>query len=352
LVLEGGGIPQLQVFIGLSIKEQWNSQSSITTLQVCQNIWKNAISKTSNQYPAETWEHSFHNKLNIQTFLYLSLFQESVKRKTKINGSTIGDHEFSGLIYLDPIDDKSSISNLLTTEDKSYRIILPSLLIWTLNFQFSLGLGDYLEPFCPINEDNFEHWIAQVHKAFCNLITRNGKEEKIKVSEFFKGALGRKDVLNQILTIKPNISIANAAEEFKNSNLKEVALSDTTEHLTNLTTTNLIVINAKRAKAGDIYTPQCWYQAKSSQHISNFKPPTEKIKVGKSDDKKGSIYAEYNKVFQKEKPNHLFVFVSNKPLEDYDKIKSEELPPHTIVICNQNFKEYFRAFATSHVFIK
>jgi hypothetical protein len=67
---------------------------------------------------------------------------------------------------------------------------------------------------------------------------------------------------------------------------------------------------------------------------------------------RSSAWAEHNKTRPSKK--YPLVIITNKPFEEYEDVKSgkKQLPPWTLLICAQNFKLFFRVFATSNIYVK
>ena len=119
-------------------------------------------------------------------------------------------------------------------------------------------------------------------------------------------------------------------------------------------------------------------QYKSSDSITQGIPPDPSSKgilklgnkkdIHKGPNKKKTIWAEFNKVTDKEHkkyysslgaPNFNLFVVSNKPLENYEEIKkavteknyANGLPIGVGVICHQNFQAYAGSFAHHGLFL-
>lgn len=393
LVEAGGQIPIMQKIIGLAMHDQ-DPHGQFNSLDGCRKIWENAVQRATYQYPQVLWIESFGSVENIKKILSWAVLETVVTRGTRLNGSSIADHEKQGLIFLvqalteeeklknmkdaisqwtknepimyfetwlqtlslESIKEHRKIDDMLDPHYK-YNVKLGSLLLFTVHKLFDLNLiPNELKPFCLIGEDAFESYVAAVHVAFCRLLTIDGKSRTISIREFFPGAIATGDTLNSMISIQPGISLRSASEWLSTTTLEKAELiaegCPGGKEVVDIIKSNYVVVNKKRDPAGDIYTPQISYQVKSSQDITFGKEPTEKISLFKNSGhgRKDSVLNEIKKLRKTTKG--LLAIISNKSLEEYNKLKKDPkpIPKGVVIICRENFRQYMRIFATPAVY--
>jgi len=163
---------------------------------------------------------------------------------------------------------------------------------------------------------------------------------------------------------------------------REIPVINCTSKTIDATKGGFLFMNVSKAPSNDaliVHPPEDveGIQFKSSEYISLGKQPTALLDLGKKNDQakkgKSTIWKEFKKVTNSKhmkfysklvtktgsKRHFTFVVISNKPLDNYDKIceavtkndKINGLPSGTIVICNQNFQSYAACFAHRGLFI-
>jgi len=235
-------------------------------------------------------------------------------------------------------------------------VTLAPILLHTVHDLFSLDMLDpILAPFVRLDENRFEHFIAAVHVAYCKAHTLDGKTKRVTVKAFYGGVLANSRTQALKLTIKPGMTLRSVAEPLSKYGVEAAHLiaegvTDKCE-VVDLTTSNFVVVNKLRDPAGDIYCPQVTYQAKSSQHVSFGRVPTETVKYsGKSHGRNDSVEDEVLKI-KKTRKDGLIVVVTNKEFSEFQQFTAnpELIPDGVIIVCRQNFRRFFKTFATMGV---
>jgi len=103
LIDSGGRIPLLQIYLGLGIAVHTRE---IKSREDAVDVFNDVVGTTGRQYSEQLWLDHFGTLSVIKKLIYYSVWKIRVTKETKLNGATIGRHEFSGLIFLQKVNDK------------------------------------------------------------------------------------------------------------------------------------------------------------------------------------------------------------------------------------------------------
>ena len=121
--------------------------------------------------------------------LSISILQHKVSYDTRINGTTIGWHLSSGVLFPTKADTEGC-----------FLLEFPLVLLHAVAPQFGLPSVSELDPFMRVDEDGFEKYIAHAIVTFCEAFTVEGPTQ-VTVGEFFAGGLGSANTLASKINI-------------------------------------------------------------------------------------------------------------------------------------------------------
>lgn len=137
------------------------------------------------------WLNSFDNEKHVKKLLSISILQQRVNYNTKINGTTIGWHLGSGVLFPTQAD-----------ANGNFLLDFPPVMLHAVSAQFGMSQVNHLDPFIRVDEDGFEEYIAYAIVTFCEAFAVDGPTT-VTVGEFYAGGLATDVTLAQKIRIVP-----------------------------------------------------------------------------------------------------------------------------------------------------
>jgi hypothetical protein len=140
----------------------------------------------------------------------MSILRKRVTYETVINGSTIGDHLASGVLFPSDYD-----------EQGKFVLEFPLVVLHGVSSMFGFDFVRQLDPFKQTGWDDFEKYICNAIITFCHCLTLEGNE--VSVGELFAGSYGTDATKAKTVTIKQDMKYRETSKVI--TNLYEVLCS-------------------------------------------------------------------------------------------------------------------------------
>jgi len=274
-----------------------------------------------------------------------------VDRDTRLNGSTVGDIERSGLLFLRTCE-----------QPTAFTISLPLMLVQIVAETFELTHDIFTTPrlFRPFEHSDpnigIPDLVAAVDKFTYRLLTRDGKSRQVELHEIYRGhAKGSSETLKKLVTIEPHVEVVECPKYIGEREPNEVtdwrhvvvraAGQQGSMSKIDFTTKRYIVIAPRMASTADIYAPHAAIQIKSSWYAEDSQPipPDQPQRIKAVQDELEKVKKHLAR--SKDAPTDWnFAFISLHPFRG----SLDELPERTVLVCGKDCTQYLGVFA-SHV---
>lgn len=148
------------------------------------------ISKFDYEDIPDLWLNSFDSEKHVKKLLSINILQRRVNYNTQINGTTIGWHLGSGVLFPTQVDAKGN-----------FLLDFPPVMLHAVAAKFGMPHVNQLDPFMRIDEDGFEEYIAYAIVTFCEAFAVD--PTTVTVGEFYAGGLATAKTLAQKIRIVP-----------------------------------------------------------------------------------------------------------------------------------------------------
>eukprot|EP01122_Echinamoeba_exundans_P011846 TRINITY_DN4843_c0_g1_i1.p1 TRINITY_DN4843_c0_g1~~TRINITY_DN4843_c0_g1_i1.p1 ORF type:complete len:842 (+),score=101.95 TRINITY_DN4843_c0_g1_i1:689-3214(+) len=290
-----GGVPKI-VEILVDILMSDSASSKLESVDHAMHVLENLCHAMSHRYHLARILGGLgggsHGLACLRQIAALSYFRDECNRDSKLNGSTIGDMETSGIIFLEPLPPPADLEPTNQPEEL-FMVKMPLILY----FYFASVIPEWSSLFSKqllrggmsLSDDTFSELIAHLHRATYTLLTwrRGWNEDPTSTLRlFFNDAaisLGDPSVVDTKFPVSAGVDfrqcpshVAQDGPQNEITTVKSVAVMDPSKagrfDSVDVTTRRWIVLTRKRAAEVDALTPHSRGQFKFSGYLSSGLP--------------------------------------------------------------------------------
>jgi hypothetical protein len=357
-----GNIPRFNEFFHDSLEDALAYfQSKVDYDQFMNYVQQKIVNYIKTLYTANVWDKLLGQKdvlmgSGLARMCLYSLIQKEVILADKLNRYTVDDAKNNGVIYLKQVDPDTKKD---VTENTKYLITLPLVLMDFFNQEGIFCEKGMLHPYAKSSWSSFEEIIMQYRMILQNVSYVAGVKSMTYEDFFGKNLLGWSHDLKTSVNTSNKISLVDgfkrdtSIKSTDDYDVKKIPIGIGESDSIDLTEGKHIVRNQERGNSADafFFARQDlieYEQFKASEFIERGIPPS--VKPGNMIQIK-DLQQELDKTKKKrnfsDQKNTILLVFSNKPLENYDDVKSElqkndsncKFPRGVLLICNQNFRD-------------
>eukprot|EP01122_Echinamoeba_exundans_P013667 TRINITY_DN5_c1_g1_i2.p1 TRINITY_DN5_c1_g1~~TRINITY_DN5_c1_g1_i2.p1 ORF type:complete len:852 (+),score=100.82 TRINITY_DN5_c1_g1_i2:1737-4292(+) len=372
-----GGIPKVIEMLATVM----TPSSRLKTAEDALVIFKSLMGPISNRYEISVIlqalggrraDHVEHGDACLRQLVSMAYFRDIVTRATPLNGSTIGDLEASGIIFLEPVPDEVSLAK--RSMHPLFFVHLPRIFY----FYFSQRLESWKNAFSDLllrgglqlTEDDFPGFVLHLHRATYTVCTwkrcySTPESCQATLRDIYNNAaiaLGDLSVLDQPIHVPPTIEYHEAPQLDEHGAAINVTDASSVRIRTSSSSApfecidlkdgRYLVLTRKRGSDVDAQTPHGREQYKWSNYLaSGYAIPANANNKNTIFITAKLIEKEMNKgnVMQ-QKP---FIIISPKQLLSPENglissqidIQEPWFPDHLVLaVCGQNLIKFARGF--------